>query len=204
MITHPKIAGCPTSSGDLASDATPKKRKAFGRIGGFMKRGFISEAGTASLEFVIIVPVIMMIFMAAIESGAFMTRLIMLERSVDNVMRSLRLGQIQNPTADLLKSQICNGSVIMQDCAANITIDLQPVSTTTWGFPANSPECVNRDQNLTPATTFNPGAQHEIMMVRVCVIQEAIFPLVGLGLKLSRDESGGYALATTTAFVNEP
>ena len=204
MITHPKISGCPKPSGYAASQAEPKKRTAFGRIGGFMKRGFLSEAGTASMEFVIVVPVIMMIFMASIESGAFMTRLIMLERSVDNVMRSLRLGQINNPTPALLKSQICDGSVIMKDCAANITIDLQPVSTTTWGFPANSPECVNRDQNISPPTTFNPGVQHEIMMVRVCVIQEAIFPLVGLGLKLSRDASGGYALATTTAFVNEP
>jgi len=204
MIMDPKTAGCPTSSGHPVSEAAPKKRWPFGRKRGFTKRGFLSEAGTASIEFVICVPVIMMIFMASIESGAFMTRLIMLERSVDNVMRSLRLGQIPNPTAASLKSQICDGSVIMKDCAANITIDLQPVSTTSWNFPASSPECVNRDQNLTPATTFNPGAQHEIMLVRVCVIQEAIFPFVGLGLKLSRDANGGYALASTSAFVNEP
>ncbi len=200
MITHPKTTGCPLP--DPAP--TPKKRSIFGRIGGLVKRGLRSEVGTASMEFVIIVPTVMMIFMAAIESGAFMTRLIMLERSVDNVMRTLRLGQIPNPTAALLKSRICDGSVIMRDCASNITIDLQPVSTTTWAFPATSPECVNRDENIEPATTFNPGAQHEIMMVRVCVIQDAIFPVVGIGLKLARDESGGYALATTTAFVNEP
>jgi Flp pilus assembly protein TadG len=200
MITHPKTAGC------IMPDPapTPKKRSAFGRVGAFVKRAFHSEIGTASIEFVICVPVIMTIFMASIESGAFMTRLIMLEQSVDKQMRSLRLGQIPNPTAALLKSRICDGAVIMKDCAANITVDLQPVSTTTWAFPSASPECVNRDQNLTPATTFNPGVQHEIMMVRVCVIQDAIFPLVGLGLKLSRDASGGYALATTTAFVNEP
>lgn len=179
-------------------------RSVFGRLGSRLKRTFLSDKGTASVEFVICVPAIMMIFMASIESGAFMTRLIMLEQSVDKVMRSLRLGQIPNPTVALLKDRICDRSVIMKDCAANITIDLQPVSTATWNFPIGTVDCVDRDNNITPATTFNPGAAHEIMMVRVCVIQDAIFPFAGLGLKLAQDASGGYALATTSAFVNEP
>lgn len=196
MINHPEISGCGISE--------QGKPSLFGRAKARIKRAFTSEKGTASIEFVICVPAIMMIFMASIESGAFMTRLIMLEQSVDSVMRSLRLGQIPNPTVALLKDEICDGSVIMKDCAASITIDLQPVSTATWAFPVGTVECVDRDNNITPATTFNPGASHEIMMVRVCVIQDAIFPFAGLGLKLAQDASGGYALATTSAFVNEP
>jgi len=196
MIHDPKSLGAETSE--------QGKPSLLGRLGSRLKRAFKSERGTASIEFVVCVPAIMMIFMASIESGAFMTRLIMLEQSVDKVMRSLRLGQIPNPTVALLKAEICDGSVIMKDCQANITIDLQPVSTTTWAFPAGTVDCVDRDQNIIPATVFNPGAAHEIMMVRVCVIQNAIFPFAGIGLKLAQDSSGGYALATTSAFVNEP
>lgn len=196
MIHHPDSSGCQASE--------QQKPSLFGRIKARLMRGFLAEKGTASIEFVICVPAVMMIFMASIESGAFMTRMIMLERSVDNVMRELRLGQIPNPTVALLKDEICDGSIIMRNCASNITIDLQPVSTTTWSFPSGAVDCVDRDNDITPATTFNPGAAHEIMMVRVCVIQDAIFPFAGIGLKLAQDASGGYALATTTAFVNEP
>ncbi|WP_022705328.1 TadE/TadG family type IV pilus assembly protein [Pseudorhodobacter ferrugineus] len=197
MIRHPETSGTHAAEQD-----TPLSL--FRRVKARLARSFLSDVGTASVEFVICVPAIMMIFMASIESGAFMTRLIMLERSVDNVMRELRLGQIPNPTVALLKDQICDGSLIVKDCQANITIDLRPVSTTNWAFPAGAVECVDRDSNISPATTFNPGAVQDIMMVRVCVIQNAIFPFAGIGLRLAQDASGGLALTTTTAFVNEP
>lgn len=174
------------------------------RIRNQIRRIVRSEKGTATIEFVICVPVIMAIFMASIESGLFMTRFILMEQSVDKVMRNLRLGQYPDPTVAFLKSEICDRAVILGECSANITIELQPVSTTAWDFPSTSTVCVDRDNDITPATTFRPGAAHEIMMVRVCVIQDAIFPLTGMGLKLAKDAQGGYALITASAFVNEP
>ena len=52
----------------------------------FMKRlarGFRREDGTASVEFVMVVPVLLTVFMASFESGLLMTRSIMLEQAVD-------------------------------------------------------------------------------------------------------------------------
>jgi Flp pilus assembly protein TadG len=163
-----------------------------------------SEKGAASLEFVVCIPVIMAIFMASIESGVFMTRYVMLEQSVDKVMRNLRLGKYPNVTVADLKTAICDRSSILHNCASAITIDLQPISTTTWAFPTDSTTCVDRDAHITPSTTFNPGTEHQIMLVRVCVIQDAMFPTTGLGLNLAQDEQGGYALLAKSAFVNEP
>jgi Flp pilus assembly protein TadG len=162
------------------------------------------EEGTAAIEFVICIPVIMTIFIASIESGVLMTRYIMLERSVDMVMRNLRLGEYPNPTSEFLKARICERAVVLQNCEDNITIALEPISTTSWAFPARNAGCVDRANNISPSVTYNPGSAHEIMMVRVCVTQDAMFPTTGIGLNLPKDPSGGYGLIATSAFVNEP
>ena len=182
----------------------PVARSPLARFMTHVRRVMVSESGTATLEFVLCIPVIMAIFMASVESGMLMTRYILLEQSVDTVMRNLRLGQYPNPTVELLKDEICQRTVIMAGCADTITIDLQPVSTTTWDFPAGSVGCVDRGDNIQPATTFNPGSAHEIMLVRVCVTQDAMFPTTGIGLKLPKDAQGGYGLIASSAFVNEP
>ena len=180
------------------------KPSLLGRLRNQIKRVGNSESGTASLDFIICVPVIMALFMASMESGLLMTRYIMLEHSVDNVMRKLRLGQYPNPTSASLKQEICEAGVILKDCNTSISIDMAPVSTETWDFPTDNAPCVDRSTNIEPSTTFNPGAAHEIVMVRVCVIQEAIFPTLGIGLKLPKEGGGGYGLVAVSAFVNEP
>lgn len=184
--------------------ARAPKPSLLARFRGQVNRWAKAENGTASLDFVICIPVIMAIFMASIESGMLMTRFILLEQSVDMVMRNLRLGQYTNPTATMLKQEICSRTIIMEGCEENIAIELTPISTTNWNLPNNATGCVDRDENVEPVTTFNPGNAHEVMLVRVCVVQDAMFPTTGIGLKLPKDGAGGYGLVATSAFVNEP
>lgn len=175
-----------------------------GRCKARINRMWKSESGTATLEFVICIPVIMAIFMASIESGVLMVRHVMLEQSLDMTMRDLRLGNFVNPTTTTIKDEICKRSVILHDCETNIRIELQSVNTATWAMPAETPGCVDRGAAIQPATTFNPGAQHEVMLVRVCVTMDALFPAKGIGLSLPKDAGGGYGLIATSVFVNEP
>jgi len=168
------------------------------------RRIWRDQKGVASLEFVLMVPLVLIIFMSAFEAGLLMTRYIMLERSLDMTMRNLRLGQYPNPTPALIKQEICDRSVVLGNCSSNIRIELQPVSTATWAFPTGRAGCVNRDTGIEPATTFNPGAAHQIMLVRVCIAQDTMFPTTGLGLGLPKDSGGAYGLVATSAFVNEP
>ena len=48
------------------------------------------------------------------------------------------------------------------------------------------------------------GQQNDVMLVRVCVVQDAMFPTSGIGLGLPKDAQGGYGLVSVTAFVTEP
>jgi hypothetical protein len=167
-------------------------------------KAFRREDGTATIEFVLSVPILITIFMASFESGLLMTRQIMLEQAVDITMRELRLGHYPAPDADLLKTEICSRTVIISDCQANIMIEMTRVSTTTWTMPSTNVTCVDRGQDVQPVTALQIGQQNDIMLVRVCVVQDAMFPSTGIGLKLPKDGKGGYDVVTVSAFVTEP
>ena len=165
---------------------------------------FRREDGTATLEFVISLPVLMIIFTGSFESGLLMTRSIMLEQAVDRTMRELRLGHYPIPTAELLKDEICDRALIFTECRALIMIEMTRVTTATFTFPTTVTACINRDEDIQPVTALQIGQQNDIMLVRVCVIQNALLPGTGLGLGLKRDSGGGYALIAVSAFVTEP
>ncbi len=168
-------------------------------------RGFHrDESGTASVEFVLAVPVLMTIFMASFESGLLMTRSIMLEQSLDMTMRELRLGNILNPNNATLKAEICSRTVIFDDCEDRIMIEMLRVDTGTWAMPATATQCVDREEDVQPVTMLQIGQQNDIMLMRVCIVMDPMFPMTGLGLGLPKDSQGGYGLTAMSAFVNEP
>ena len=169
-----------------------------------LARGFRREDGTASIEFVMVVPVLLTVFMASFESGLLMTRSIMLEQAVDITMRELRLGHYPLPNAALLKTEICNRTIIFNNCEDNIMIEMTRVSTQTWALPLTNVSCVDREEEIQPVTALQIGQQNDVMLIRVCVMQDALFPTSKYGLHLATDAQGGYGLVTVSAFVTEP
>jgi hypothetical protein len=165
---------------------------------------FGREDGTASMEFVLMVPLFIMVFMASFESGLMMIRSIMLDQAVDVTMRDLRLGHYTLPTEDTLRTAICSRTVIFSDCEANMLIELDRVSTADWAMPDTPTQCINRDEEIDPVVALQIGQQNDIMLIRVCEVQNAIFPSTGIGLGLSVDSQGGYELIARSAFVVEP
>lgn len=162
------------------------------------------EDGTASMEFVIMVPIILTIFMSSFECGLLMTREILLEESVDMTMRELRLGHYPLITNVLLKKEICKRTLIFPDCETNIQIEFDQVNTTTWTMPTNAVTCVNNSTPVEPVTTPVTGQQNDMMLVRVCVSLPAMFPGMGMALNMGTDKLGNYRLEATSAFVVEP
>ena len=162
------------------------------------------ERGTAAVEFAMTVPLLIAIFMASFESGFLMIRSIMLEQSVDMTMRELRLGHYPIPTPELLKSEICKRSVVLTNCDQNIMIEMVRVNTSGWDMPTGRVACVNREEDIQPVTQVQTGQQNDVMLVRVCVTQDAMFPTSGIGLGLPKDSQGGYGLVAVTAFAVEP
>ncbi len=175
----------------------------------FMRRlaaGFRREEGTATVEFVLAVPVLMTIFMASFESGMFMLRHVMLEQALDHVMRDLRLGAMgASITHDQLRDAICDRTVILKDCSASLKVELQPVSTETFKMPPVPTGCVDRAAPINPDFVLAAGGSNEPMIVRICILQDPMFPMTGIGLRLRQNsQTGEYGIVAMSAFANEP
>ncbi|MDZ4096110.1 MAG: TadE/TadG family type IV pilus assembly protein [Paracoccaceae bacterium] len=167
-------------------------------------RPFRREDGTATIEFVLAVPVLIMMFTASFESGMVMTRSVMLERALDITMRELRLNHYPNPTHDQLKAEICNRTVVINDCLNVIKIELKIMSKATWTLPTTEPGCIDRAEEIHPPVSLDPGVDDDVMLVNVCVVIDPMFPTTGVGLHLPKDATGGFRLMARSAFVNEP
>jgi hypothetical protein len=87
---------------------------------------------------------------------------------------------------------------------SQIAINMQRIDTATFAMPTIAAGCVDHALPIDPLTTINTGEGNQIMLMRVCVIQDPVFPTTGIGLRLPKDSSGGYGLLAATAFVNEP
>jgi hypothetical protein len=171
----------------------------------FLRNFRKKEEGTASIEFLIAIPVLMTIFMASFESGYFMVRHIMLERSVDLTMRELRMGLLPTVSnAAGLRPIMCARAVVLKDCLTTLKVELQPVSTATWTLPATPTTCTDRSVAINTDPGFDKGGGGEPVLVRVCVRQQAFFPTTGIALALPKDPLGGYALLARSVFINEP
>lgn len=175
-------------------------KKPLSKLRSLLKR----EDGNATIEFAIWFPMLIAIFLSAVEVGILTIRHVMLERAVDMTVRDLRLGHFVNPTQDALRTLICQRAAVIPFCMDSLLIELRPVSTTTWTPLAEQTTCKDRDEVINPAVTLNPGIAHEMVLVRVCAVFDPIFPTTRLGISLEIDELGGYALVASSAFVNEP
>lgn len=175
---------------------------------GFVKRLFRrfrrGEKGNVTIEFVIIFPAFIVLFLSAFEAGILMTRWVMLERALDLSVRGLRLGAWSPPTHQELKDQICTDAAIIPDCDNSLLLELRPVSTETWQPLGTQATCIDRDSEIEPVVAFSGGNDNEMMLVRACAVFDPVFPSTGLGLRLPKDATGAYALISSSAFVNEP
>lgn len=160
------------------------------------------EDGSAAVEFVIVAPVYFALMFSMFEAGWLMTQSMMLERGLDITVRDLRLGLQTDTSHDNFKDIICDNAKILKNCEDNMLLELVPIDDSS-DVPTTT-VCVDRDSEVEPVVTFNPGARSQIMFMRACVVIDPLMPGMGLGLHLPKDESGGFALVAYSAFVNEP
>jgi hypothetical protein len=180
------------------------------------------DSGTATIEFVFVIPIVMGIFLASFESSLYMARHVMLERSVDIVVRDIRLGnldylslQTQAQAHNSLKNLICQSGALVQSiqqCVESMRIWMQPINSANFAMVAPPRSCIDRSAPVDPAdpgppaTEFALGSDNEIMLMRICIKERPLFPttVIGAGLIADGENDGHYALQTTTIFVNEP
>lgn len=178
---------------------------AIGRLRHWLRR----EDGSSTVEFVILFPIFIIIFLATFEAGMLMVRQVMLDRGTDITVRALRLGQLAprdegDSIHNLLKRNVCSLAGILPDCMNNLMIELRPVSTVTWTPLTANPTCIDKDAIVQPVTNPVFGQQNEMMLVRVCARVKPYFePHAWIFLNPAGPD-GWNSLVSTTAFVNEP
>ncbi len=164
-----------------------------------------SEHGAAAIEFVIIFPLIMMVFLSTIEAGVYAMRKAMLKRALDLTVRGLRLGQFVDPDHEALKARICDAAgAVVPNCRGTLLLELRPLDSAAWALPDPAARCIDRRESVLPVTRLIAGAGDQMMIVRACAVTDPVFPHNALGLRMPVDGSGGYAIVATSAFVNEP
>ena len=178
-------------------------------------RNFIKDEGaTVTLEFVILFPVIIMVFVATFETGMILSRQVLLERSVDEAARLLRLSRVivdpatgvrRTPHAADIKSAICDNTNAIANCEAVLIVELTVIDRATYAMPAQTAPCVARDDPSTiPLSQFDQGMGNQLVLLRSCAVVDRILPISGFGLNLARDNTGGLHIVTASIFVNEP
>lgn len=166
-----------------------------------------SEDGNASVEFVVLFPLIFALFVTSVDFSIQMLRQASLDRAVDIVMRDVRLGRSR--TADDIKLAICavsgEFSGNQADCFSNITVELRPVQPSELRLEDPSVRCVDRASGINPVLAFTPRIQgQELMMVRVCRVASPFIALNGFLLGNPRGPNDDFMSVSVGFFVNEP
>ena len=163
------------------------------------------DSGTATVEFVIAVPLVLSILFASIDFGAVMLRQVFLDRAVDMAMREVRLGNVPSNGLSTLRGMICDRTLLIGDCDSSLTVELRPINTSTWSGLDTPVECINRSANIVPVLAFNPSAgNQDLMLVRVCASADPFLSITGMVMGLGSANGGDLLLVSIGAFTNEP
>jgi hypothetical protein len=171
------------------------------------------EGGSASIEFVLVFPVVFTIFTASVEASMYMAKYVMFERSVDKVIRNLRLGTYgATITHQLLKQKICENGMLVSSktgCMQAMKIWMQPVDTGNFAMGSTTKSCVDKASDINTgeplANEFAMGVDNDIMLMRICMKEWPMFPTTGISVKMPTDSAdGSVSMIVTSTFVNEP
>lgn len=168
-------------------------------------RALLSEDGSATVEFVVLFPIIFALFVTSVDFSVQMLRQVFLDRAMDLAMRDIRLGSALVNTPDRLKERICSNAALTPNCLQTITVELRPLSATEFAALDPRARCVDRAQNLHPVLSFTPGAGgQELMMVRACTVSNPFIVSNGFVFGSPRGPDDDYMSVSLSVFVNEP
>ena len=168
-------------------------------------RALSSEGGNASVEFVLLFPIIFAMFVTSVDFSVMMLRQVFLDRALDLAVRDVRLGIIQPTGLDGFKDRICENSALTPNCRETITVELRPISAADLQNFDPTARCVDRANNVTPVLQFTPGAgQQELMLIRACTVSNPFIVASGFIFGAPRGPNDDFMSVSLGVFVNEP
>ena len=165
------------------------------------------ENGSAiMIEFVIFVPLIFSLLLMSVEMGVHSMRQMFLDRGLDVTVRYVRLSTDTEMTHPQLKAMICKYSGFLEDCENKLRLEMITLNPREFSAFDQSPDCVDVSEEIKDPRPLDLGREHQMRMLRACVIFKPVFPTTGLGYELVKynDLSGYVRMVSTAAFVQEP
>ncbi len=174
------------------------------------RRCFINNrSGSAAIEFAIIVPVFLGIMFSIFEVGWFYYVNSIVDASVADGARMLRTGQVQTSGGtpqdqfDLLYDDVCDVLDSFGNCQNRLTVEVKTYPTfAALAADSVAPVCADSPPADVTAIPFTPGAELEIVRVRICYLYTTTNPAIGINL--SEPGTNQRRLISTAIFRNEP
>jgi hypothetical protein len=163
------------------------------------------SAGSSTVEFVIIVPLLLSILLMSVDAGITQLRQVFLHRAIEQTVRDVRLGRVSEN--DRMSTLICERAAMLPNCRSKIAVEMRPIDTSNFTGLHSPSTCIHSEDEITPALAFNPGAgglAQELMLLRVCVTVEPFIRWTGVAMALPVNPTGNYVLRVSSVFVNEP
>ena len=167
-----------------------------------------AEGGNATVEFVILFPLVLIIIAFGLELTFINLRHAALERAMDQTIRDIRLGTGTAPQHDDIKDLICERAQFIENCDTHLRLEMVMVDPRNWVDIDGNADCTDKEEEVSPVREFVNGQENELMILRACARNDPIFPNATLGISqnLASDPDGEkqYSLVSTSAFVQEP
>lgn len=141
-------------------------------------RGFgRDQSGSASMHYVLMLPVVFGLFVLTMDSGIATIRASLLERAVDMTARSIRSGAIANPTLANIRTDLCSQLTVFPNCATTLKVKIVAVPRATFAVPAPPATCADLGAAIAPVRTLAVGQQNGIAVLRACVQITSLTPV---------------------------
>lgn len=171
----------------------------------FIRRFRREEDGAVFvIEFVVLFPLVMGLFLMAVEMGLYSMRHMFLDRGLDITVRYVRLNTDDNITPDVLKGMICENAGFLEDCDQTLRLEMAPLDPRAFAAFNQEPDCIDLSEDVTPERGFTIGLEHQMMILRACYRFKPVFPTTGLGYAFEKDGSGRARMISSALFVQEP
>jgi len=162
------------------------------------------EDGAVSIEFFLVVGVVVSVMVIGLELGFINLRQALLERGLDMAVREVRLGTGTDPQHDDIKELVCQNSIFIKFCEDNLFLEMVPDDIRSYAGLNELPHCTDVPAPSRPVREFTPGQPNELMLMRACLKFEPIFPEAFLAQRLTTDGEGNAVIVAVTSFVQEP
>lgn len=167
------------------------------------------EGGGSTVEFVLLLPAFLMVFISSVEGGVLLTRQVMLERAVDIAVREIRLGPGETITQNYVRSQICGRARILPECDTSLVVELVELAGPDYAMPEDAVACVNKTTSVMPDAVFVENRLNRLVLLRGCyavrpILFESTFAMTRtLASNLVSDEDGAIRMVAASAFTVE-